>query len=344
VETAATWRDLLGTIIQDSQERQRVVRELGVSGVTLTRWVSGTSNPRMQSLRRLLEVLPQENSQLMALIAEEFTDFLHVSAEELQEETQVFIPSTFYGRVFDAYTSTPKIQRFWTISNLILQQALEQLDPLKLGMAITIVQCMPPWDDNAIYSLRERAGHGTDPWRKNLEQYAIFLGAESLAGNVVLNSRPRVLQSREEYKGILPAHWVEKEQSAAGYPLLRSNQIAGCLLVSSTKPGYFTDTRLQLIQYYAELLSFVFEPREFYDLEQIKLRTMPYYRWQERYLNSFRQRVSQLMIEAVKEGRSLSLLQAEQAVWQHIERDLLTSPIPPQEAATELRSSGRSFL
>ncbi len=325
MERVATWRDTLGKIIQDAQERQRIARELGVSVVTLTRWVSGASNPRMQNLRRLLEVLPQQRIQLMALIKEEFPDFLDVAVEEFQEDTQVFIPSTFYGRVFDAYMATPRIQRFWTISNLILQQALEQLDPSKLGMAITIVQCMPPWDDNTIYSLRERAGHGTDPWRKNLEQYAIFLGAESLAGNVVLNSRPRVLQSRDDYKGILPAHWVEQEQSAAGYPLLRSNMIAGCLLVSSTQRGYFTATRLQLIQHYAELLSFVFEPHEFYALELIKLRTMPYYQVQEHYLLGFRRRVSQLMIEALKDGQPLSLLHAEQVIWQRIERELLTT-------------------
>jgi len=84
-------------------------------------------------------------------------------------------------------------------------------------------------------------------------------------------------------------------------------------------------TKGNLIQYYAELLSFVFEPREFYDLEHIKLRTMPYYQIQEQYLISFRQRVSRLMIEALKEGRSMSLLQAEHAIWQQIERELLTS-------------------
>ena len=324
METAPTWRDVLAKIIQYAPERQHIARELGVSAVTLTRWASNVSNPRMQNLRRLLEVLPQQRDQLMPLIKEEFPNFLHIVVEESQEDTQTFIPSTFYGRVFDAYTATPRIQRFWTISNLILQQALEQLDPSKLGMAITIVQCMPPWDDNNIYSLRERAGRGTDPWRKNLEQYAIFLGAESLAGNVVLNSRRRVLQSRDDYKGILPAHWVEEEQSAAGYPLLRSNMIAGCLLVSSTQPDYFTAPRLQLIQYYAELLSFVFDPREFYDLEHVKLRTMPYYQLQEQHLLTFRSRVSQFMIEALKDGQPLSLLHAEQIIWQRIERELLT--------------------
>ena len=79
VEIAPTWRDVLGKIIQEAQERQNIARELGVSVVTLTRWVSGTSNPRMQSLRRLLEVLPQQRSQLTALIKEEFPGFLDIA-------------------------------------------------------------------------------------------------------------------------------------------------------------------------------------------------------------------------------------------------------------------------
>jgi len=325
VETSATWRELLGKVIQDTQERQRIAHELGVSIVTLSRWVNNTSNPRTLNLRRLLEVLPQQRGQLLQLIIAEFPDFSNAPVEEVQEDTQDFIPSTFYAQVFDAYTTTPKIQRFWTISNLILQQALEQFDPYQLGMAIMIVQCMPPWDDSYIYSLRERAGHGTTPWSMNLEQHAIFLGAESLAGNVVSNSRPHVLQKRNEYYGIVPAHWVEWEQSAAAYPLLRSSMIAGCLLISSTQPGYFTPTRLQLLQYYAELLSFFFEPHEFYDLQHINLRTMPYYKIQEQHLGSFRQRIARLMAESLKDNQQLSLTQAEQIIWQQIEQELLSN-------------------
>jgi hypothetical protein len=229
----------------------------------------------------------------------------------------------FYARVFDAYTTTSRLQRFWTISNLILQQALEQLDPHQLGMAIIIVQCMPPWDDQNIYSLRERAGHGTQPWSMNLEQQAIFLGEESLAGNIVSTSRPKALQSRNEYQGIVPVHWVEWEESTAGYPLLRSSKIAGCLLLSSAQPGYFVPHRLQLIQYYAELLAFILEPEEFYDLSSIHLRTMPYYTEQKKKLTTFRARVAHLMAQSLRERIPMNLTQAEQIIWQQIEKELL---------------------
>ncbi len=323
MEAVSTWRELLEHIIQDNQEKQRIARELGVSVVTLSRWIHNITNPRLQSLHRLLDILPQYRSQLHALILAEFPEFAHTTREDAHEENDNFIPSAFYARVFDAYTTTPKLQRFWTLSNLILQQALEQLDAHQLGMAIIIVQCMPPWENHNIYSLRERAGHGTPPWSMNLEQQSIFLGEESLAGNVVNTSRPIALQNRNEYRGIVPAHWVEWEESATGYPLLRSSKIAGCLLISSTQPNYFTPLHLQLVQHYAELLAFILEPEEFYDLSIVNLRTMPYYTEQKKKLATFRARVAQLMAQALRNRTPMNLTQAEHIVWQQLEREFL---------------------
>jgi hypothetical protein len=323
VEAASTWRELLERIIQDTQERQRIAHELGVTAITLSRWAHNATNPRMQSLHHLLEILPQYRHQLRPLILAEFPELANTAIEDFQEEAEAFIPSAFYARIFDAYTTTPILQRFWTISNLILQQALEQLDPHQLGMAIIIAQCMPPWDDQKIYSLRERAGHGTRPWSMNLEQYAIFLGAESLAGNIVMTSRPKALQNRNSYQGIIPAHWVEREESAAGYPLLRSSNIAGCLLVSSTQADYFTTQRMQLIQSYAELLAFVLEPHEFYDIAQITLRTMPHSTEQRKKLATFRKRVAALIAQSLRDKVPMNLALAEQVIWQQIEKELL---------------------
>ncbi|MBA2397088.1 MAG: GAF domain-containing protein [Ktedonobacteraceae bacterium] len=320
---ASTWRELLERIIQDTQEKQRIVHELGISTVTLSRWTHNTTNPRMQSLHHLLEILPQHCNQLRSLIVDEFPHFANTTIDDSQEEGELFIPSTFYSRVFDAYTTTPIIQRFWTISNLVLQQALEQLDPHQSGMAIIIVQCMPPWNDQKIYSLRERAGHGTRPWSMNLEQHAIFLGEESLAGNIVSTIRPKALQSRNDHQGIISAHWVEWEESAAGYPLLRASRVAGCLLASSTQTNFFTAQRIQLLQHYAELLAFVLEPHEFYDSTQITLRTMPHAIEQQKKLVTFRIRVAELIAQSLRDKIPMNLTQAELIVWRQIEQELL---------------------
>jgi len=40
------WRELLGSIIAESSERERIANEIGVHTGTLMRWVNGDSMPR----------------------------------------------------------------------------------------------------------------------------------------------------------------------------------------------------------------------------------------------------------------------------------------------------------
>ncbi len=285
VENFHTWRELLGTIIQDSHEKQRIAQAVGVNIVTLSRWVNNSSTPRLMHLRQLMPLIPLHyRSTMFDLIRRDFPNFSFTSAEATQEYDQDEIPSEFYSRVFNAYAVTPALQRSWSIMSLTLQQALGQLDPHQVGMALTLAQCMPPSLDGKVCSLRERSGHGTSPWSSSLEPYSLFLGAESLAGYVVSSCHPRVIQNSEENQGVLPAHWVEWERSAAAYPIFRSDRVAGCLLVSCTQPDYFTPARQKLLLQYAELLVMVFEPHEFYDINLINLHVLPYYRVQEKYL------------------------------------------------------------
>jgi transcriptional regulator with XRE-family HTH domain len=326
VETFTTWRALLGSVIQDAFERQRIASELGVNMVTLTRWVHGTSTPRAQHLRRLLSALPHYRDQLIELISREDESVL-VGAGSAAFEEEDEIPSEFYARVFNAYAMTPRAQRSWSVTNLILQQALAQLDPHQVGMAITVVQCMSPSMDGKVNSLRERTGYGTSPWSMNLEPYAVFLGAESLAGYVASSCYPRVLQNSNEHQGIIPAHWVEWERSAAVYPIARGGKVAGCLLVSCSEPNYFSATRQKLIEQYANLLVLVFELSEFYELSQINLRVMPNYQRQAQYLSSFRQRVAECMTIELRKGHPLDLKQAEMLIWQELEQELSHLPL-----------------
>lgn len=326
MENFRTWRELLGKIIQDVQEKQRIALALGVTAITLSRWVNNQSTPRPQHLRLLLNIAPHYRASMLELIQQEFPEISLTNSNSLQDVAPVEIPAEFYSRVFNSYSLTPRLQRSWSISSLILQQALGQLDPHQVGLAITIVQCMPPSLDGKVCSLRERAGYGTPPWNINLEPYAVFLGAESLAGYVVGSCHPRIIQNSNEHRGIVPAHWVEWERSAAAYPIFRANKVAGCLLVSCAEPNYFTPAREKLIQRYAELLVLIFEPHEFYDLHLVNLRVLPYYRVQEEYLSGFRQRVSELMTNELRNGRAIDLRQAEALVWQQVEKELWLLP------------------
>ncbi len=317
----SAWREFLGRCITDTQERQRIANELNVSPVTLTRWANGVSNPRPQNLRHLLYALPQQDVQLLELMSEEFPDLIDTLEDDQEKDASLEIPAELYAHVMLAYATTPRVQRFWALSNFILQQALGQLDPNQLGLAVTLVQCMPPSEQGLIRSLRERVGRGTPPWTINLEQQAILLGSESMAGFVVNNCRPLVIQDQSH--GTFPAHWVEWEESAAAYPVQRAGAVAGSLVVSSNQPNYFLPSRCKLIEQYSELIALVFEPEEFYPLDIVHLQIMPPCRSQWLQLSSFSNRVSTIMKEAALRNKVMHVNVAEEIAWQQLEEVLL---------------------
>ena len=321
-----TWRDLLRSIISEPHEKQRLSEQLGVRAITLTRWTSKESDPRPQNLRNLLNALPQHREQLLDLIRDE-PGFEEFSNAEL-DDSSIEIPSAFYTRIFASHASTIENMRFWSITNLILQQAVGQLDPDRLGMGINIVRCMPRSEvDNRVHSLRESVGIGTPPWSGDLEQKAMFLGAESLCGYVVTLCRPAANQNVDDEQNLIPAHKVPYEKSAAVHPILFAGRIAGCLLVSSTQYNYFLpQARLALIEDYANLLALAFEPEEFYEPYEIELRVMPNQEIQKKHFANFRQRVANTMMEGAINKRPVNNLEAERLVWQQLEEELLRLP------------------
>lgn len=315
------WRELLGKIINDPQERQRIANEVGVSPITLTRWVSGESRPRSQNLRQLLSALPEQRQAFLELLPKEFEKFMTESADA--DDVIQGIPSTFYARVLHDHCTLPKALHMSSLCDLILLQALTQLDPNRVGLEITVVRCMHPDSNDKVRSLYECMGRGTAMLDRELEQKGLFLGAESLAGYVVSTGHYRVIHSREEGYHPFPAHWMGWEQSAIAYPIMRANLIAGCLLASSTQPHYFLASRQALLQNYTELLSLAFEAEAFYELRNIELGMIPPYNVQLPYISSFRKRVANTMIEATKKQQPLTLSQAELHVWSQLEEELL---------------------
>jgi transcriptional regulator with XRE-family HTH domain len=323
---SATWRDLLGSIIQDAQERHRLANELGVNPVTLTRWANKEASPRSQSLQRLIKALPQHRKAFLELLADEFEGFVAESEDALTEDLQHKIPSEFYFRVLRTRATIPKILCFSSLCDLILQQALEQLDPQRLGLAIIVVRCMPPSREGKIRSLRESVGRGTPPWEGKLDQQAILLGAESLAGHAVTLGRPVFNQNLSESQNLSPGYHGLWEVSSTAAPIMLEGDVAGCLLVSSTQPDYFLPSRQTLVESYADLVALAFEPEDFYDVRHIELGLVPYQEVQRSYLSGFRQRLNEIMIDAARSHQPLTIFQAEQLVWQQFEEELLRLP------------------
>jgi hypothetical protein len=148
----------------------------------------------------------------------------------------------------------------------------------------------------------------------------MFLGAESLAGYVVSTCHPSEVQNYKEDKEALPGHQLENEMSAAAHPILYAGRVAGCLLVSSVEPNYFLlPGRLNLVSDYAHLISLAFAPEDFIEPARIELRVMPPHSEQRVFFQTFRKRLT----DARRRLYSQPHLDAEQFVWESLEKDIL---------------------
>jgi hypothetical protein len=328
MSTPSSWRDLLRDVISDPAELYRLAAAIGVHAVTLNRWAQGVSTaPRPQRLRQLVQVFPVHSQALLTeLLQQEYGHFQDLSPSNGQEQ----IDYAFIQQVWEARATTPTHLQFWTLSGKILESALRQFDPLRMGMSITIAQLMPPSPHGSIRSLREVAGLGNPPWSPNLENRMRFLGAETLAGSVVSHGCAEFLDDLRVQTTALPICHEEYEVSAAACPIMYANRVAGCLLFSSTQPAQFrSEGRRTLIKDYAQLLAQVFPPDHFFELTQIQLWLMPPPQIQYRTLATFQQRVNALMKEAYTSSQDLTRSQIEQQVWQQIEEELfeISNPV-----------------
>jgi hypothetical protein len=305
---ALSWRDMLKSIIKDQPERERIATALRLNPLTLTRWS-----------------LPLElRAQFIALVQQEDPSF----RDEAPLEASTYLDPDFLRGVWKMRAETSPMLLFWTLCKHVLQHALRQLDPERAGMSITVAQCMPPAQDGMISSLREVFGRGTPPWPAELEREVMFLGAESLAGYVVSRGRSEAIGDLRTEATHLPSYRVGPEVSAAAFPLLYTNRVAGCLLVSSTIPYYFaSSSRYQLIQDYAFQITEAFTPEQFYPLEQIRLRLMPSFEVQHRLLVTLQDRIYRRMLHMRSDSTQpqLTRLQAESLTWQELEKELLES-------------------
>lgn len=317
-----TWRELLGRLTERPAERQRVAEALGVTPYTVTRWVTGEVEPRVQNLKRLPEVFPVYQQLFSELIQAELIPNAPPLPMPPGDRASAEVPSEYLARILATYATISGPFRAWSIRDLTLQQAIKLLDPDFIGMEITIVLCVPPAPGQPVRSLCERMGVGTAPWDAGVGRRFLLLGAESLAGWVVGRGEPGVVQNMEHNTGPLPFRAGLHEQSAAAYPLQRAGKLAGCLLFICTQVDYFTPLRLSFIEVYANALALSFRDEEFYPLNQIALHEMPPFTplQQQAYTAQFRERVAGLRRER---KYHLSEAEAEVLVLQQMEAALL---------------------
>lgn len=196
IQEPHTWRTFLAALIENAQERQRIAEALGVNPVTLTRWVKGETEPRPSSLVRLLNILPQHRAHLLALLRAESPQLLSdVDAESGQAKE---IPSSFYADILGQLTRLTHPGQLWSIRRLLLQHALERLDPEQLYVGLMLATCLPPKAGKKVRSQREVMAIGVAPWGGTLGARNILLGAEFLAGVVLASGRSITNQGGEQ--------------------------------------------------------------------------------------------------------------------------------------------------
>jgi hypothetical protein len=332
VTEAATWRSVLGTIISDPQERQRLADAVRVSPITLTRWATTEASPRQESLRRLLKVCPPEYASLLSrLIVQEWEDFSLTNTALDRQEAET-IPSEVYADVLAIKATQPQYMRFWLISQRLVSALLEQLDPHAVGVGVTLLACTAPGGDRPVRSLHVIGGDATAPLKQKTSGVVVYLvGIESLAGYAVTHGRLYSLQQMEY--SILPFIKIAGVESAVACPLRDESRIAGCLVVYSTQPNYFLPSHLLLIESYANLVALAFSEAQFYAPERIRLSVLPNQQKQHGAFSNFRERVRSLLNEAVRNQQSLNIKEAEHRVWQQLEEELLLVPFSRGEGS-----------
>ncbi len=318
-----SWQSVLQQMIRSIVERQHLADALGVTPVTLLRWANGESKPQRNHLANLIKVVqPPYRLELIRALEESYPNILQWQRDEATEQ----VPASFFNQVLSTRANITEPLRFVRISDMVLTQALKQLDPHQEGMAVTLIQCMPPRADGKICSLRERAGKGTPPWLEDLNQLSALLGTESLAGHSV-EVRHVVNVNDLSKDMVIPAYQFEHEVSAAANPIWFGGRIAGSLLASSTQIGHFTQQRLDLLETFSDLLSLALDKNDFHPPEIIRLRVMPYPEKQRPTLLTFRQRTQ----NNLRQPGTRNLMQAELKAWQEIEEILLNMPHEEEE-------------
>lgn len=320
--TQQSWRELLGSLIQSSSEKQRVADALGVNSFTVARWVSGESTPQRKYFGKLPRLFPEYEELLEELIQAELFPHAHPRIPPIPFIRPDALVE-YLVRILATYATTRGPYRAWTIRTLTLQQAIELLDPDHIGMELVIFQCVPPTKGQAVRSLCERRRNGTAPQDTNVGMRILFLGAESLSGTAIGRGEPCVVQDLEQKQRTFSLRAsFHKEKSAVAWPIQRAGKIAGCLTAACTQKNYFTSQRLSLIEVYVNALALSFQDEDFYELGDIDLHEMPLLSLQQldEYSIQFHERVREL--RRTHRPR-LSEEEAEKLIFQQMEAELL---------------------
>ncbi len=321
-----TWRDVLGQILHDAKERQRLASIIGVHVVTLNRWITGISQPRQSQVIALLDALPAHRQVLRDLLS---TEYPQLSPDlPLAQESNLEIPSEFYTRILQVNTTLPVYMREETVVTMLLEQIATHLDPAHTGLIIFLSRCVPPAKPGGqVRSIRKTHARGTGPWRQtfmgqDVELQTHFFGAESQHAYTIIARHALAAQKAYTLQGSFPATFGEGPESTLAVPLLFTDKVAGSLSLLSARPQTFNERVIELVENYAHLLATLLEPGSFYPLNAVQFGVMPRRDVQRPLLATLQQRVLDRLIISNNTGSSESRAKIELRIWQELEEEL----------------------
>jgi hypothetical protein len=331
-ENLTSFSLFLRTVLRrDRAEITRVAREMDVAENTIYRWMNGSSEPRAMHLKRLPDVLSEYRSNLSLVINQTFPGVLDMQLVGVRE-----LHKDVYCQVLDLVALTSEEDtRFWQVSQVIFESALQHLDAERHGMAITFARLMPERDDG-IHALRESAMRGNTPWPFDIESKA-YLGSTTLAGAAVAMQR-MLVWNNVGGGDRLQVEVDDFEASACAAPVMRGGRIAGALIVSSTLSMFFNDPMAcQAVVEYAQLLATALAERDFQLHTRLNLRPMPELRVQRNLItHSY---VNRILIYARK--YDISRWEAEMRVRREMElefEELARTQVEQRQSQEEQRS------
>ena len=342
---SSTWHEWLNDLCRrmNASDKKEFLTTVGISKTTLNRWRRGADSPRAVNLERILATLPDEQREQFLLLLRRDLKLWTIlpaalrndrSLEALDEEEEEGHLSLIQLGMLDSFAlkilriQRDSYDRFYQVSSAVLRKCIDVLEtrPKRTGIEIVIAKCMPA-RDGRVRSLRMFMAMGTPPFRGDQHPMDYFLGANSLAGYVITRRHGEMIPDLTENTSHIPVQVGEHDYSAAAYPIMRENGVAGVLLVSSTQPDYFTPERMIILEIFADLIRLAFQDNacDFYPITSIELGLMPSLTFQEAYFASFRERVESVYRQASQDETSSmrELETVEDLVRVQIEEELL---------------------
>ncbi|TMC23039.1 MAG: helix-turn-helix transcriptional regulator [Chloroflexi bacterium] len=278
-EKLSVFSSILRNILRhDRDEIVRVAKELDVAENTIYRWMSGSTEPRQEYLRRLPDVLREHRNNLVGAINQTFPSVLDGHSSSISE-----VSRDIYYRVASLAAQTEDAgSLLWQVTQTVFDYALPHLDVDHRGIAITYASLMPAHEDG-VHSLREMIMRGTPPWPHSFESKA-YLGSTTLAGHAATDLHMHIWDSTDTYERVL-VEVDDHEVSACAIPVLRGGCIAGVLVISSAQPGFFKDPMTRkAVEEYALLVAMGLRDEDFFPPSTLNLRPMPPLHWQRKEL------------------------------------------------------------